>query len=394
MANIELKSTSSARVQKILRVMRKAERSNPWDLPVMASPPTVSAVSTTQPIATLPVAVVVATTPGVINHFGGVSTANVTPALVLATTTRNDGSTFTYSGVVETDTDAPIIGFGFNAPTIAFLIEVDGQFVSYTPTTGTGGGTLYFTLDFGSRKVRRIRIHCSSAIRFVYRTQADKAWAPPTDDVVRFIVMGDSFVAGTGASQLVLSLPNIMGAVLGFRDTRACGIGGTGYVNPGSGTAWKSRDHITDITNNSPDVVVFEHGLNDASLAAQVQAEALLNYQLVRAALPNTPIVVLGAQSGNTGPSANVIACEAAILSAVTQFADPLCKFAPVSNNLGGAWVNGTGRTGAPTGVGNADIYQGGTDGTDGTHPNDLGHAYLARRSAVAVRQAIQSMAV
>lgn len=378
--------------QKLLRVMRKAQNNNIWDLPVMASPPTISAVSNSSPVATLPSVATLSSTPTVINHFGGLSTA-AGGVLTLTTTTRSDGSKFTYSGVVEVESDAPILGFGFQDTSLNFLVEVDGQLASTTPTTGSAaGGTLYFTVDFSSRKVRRVRIHCSSPARFLYKTQADRAWAPGVDDVVRCAVMGDSFVAATGASSLHLSFPNVLGSLLGFRDTRAIGIGGTGYLAPGSGTAWKSLSHISDVTSINPDIVVFEHGLNDASFGSAVQAEALLNYQAVRAACPTAIIVVLGSQSGNSGPSAAVLTVESAISAAVTQMNDRYCKFAAVSADPTGAWINGTGSTGSPTGSGNADIYNGGVSGTDAVHPNDAGHAYLARRAAKAVRSAVQAM--
>lgn len=387
---VEIALTVNARLEKLRRVMTGSRGRNPFDLPVMSSPPTISAVSTTSPAATLPVAVTLITTPSVINHFGGVSSSNGT-ALQVLSVTRNDASRFGYSGYVEVATDAPIIGFGFLTPTIAFLVEVDGVLASQTPTTGAGGGTLYFTLDFASRKVRRIRVHCSSAVRFIYRTQADKAWAPSTDDVIRMAVTGDSLTATTGASQVCLGWVAHAAATLGFRDPRAIGIGGTGYVTPGAGTAWKCRDHISDVTSITPDLIVFAHGANDGSVSAQVQAEALLNYQAVRATT-SAPIVVLGPWPLETGPAANTLAVEAAVSAAVAQFNDPYCKFVPVSADPTGAWINGTGRTGAPTGIGNSDIYNGGTDGTDTAHPNDLGHKYLGLRAAEGIRAAILSM--
>jgi hypothetical protein len=76
----------------------------------------------------------------------------------------------------------------------------------------------------------------------------------------------------------------------------------------------------------------------------------------------------------------------------VTAFNDPYCKFIPQTTDPSGSWINGTGRTGATNGTGNADIYIGGVSGTDTTHPNDLGHLYLAYRAANRIATAIASM--
>lgn len=380
-------------MMKIRRESEIALAGNSWDKPVDASLATVTASATADASTTAGFTLISST--GVCNTLCAKYTSNGT-ALVPTTTTRSDASAFAYSGVVEFVTDAPIVSVGFLTSQIDVLVEINGVFVSETPTTRSGSGTQYVIISFGASAgaVKSVRIFAQTPARFIYRAPLYRVWAPATDGVIRAVITGDSYTAGTGPSSLNLTWSNVLGTLMGWRDTRSCGIGGTGYLAPGSGTAWKCRDHISDVTSVTPDVVVFAHGANDAAYAAaDITAEAVLNYQAVRAALPDTLILVLGPWALASGPSASIQTTEGAISAAVTQMNDPLIKFIKQTTDPAGSWIFGTGRTGATNGTGNADYYIGGVSGADTSHPNDAGSFYLAKRAAAGIRAAIAAVA-
>jgi len=379
-------------IRKIQQAINIAKSQASWGKTADASLATVTTSATADAETTVAYTLISST--GVCNLLGATYTSTGT-AFNLATTTRSDASTFAYSGVMEFWTNSPKISVGYLTSALDCLVEIDGTLVSKTTYTRSGSGTQYLILDFSALAVknRLVRIWSINSPRFIYRTNLYSCWALSTDNIVKCVITGDSYTGATGASSTNLSWANIVGNLLGFRDTRACGIGGTGYLAPSSGTAWKCIHHISDVTTPSPDVVIFAHGANDASYSSSaVTAEALLNYQAVRAALPNAVIIVLGPWALASGPSAGILATEAAILAAVTAFNDPLCKFVRQTTDPAGSWINGTGRTGATNGTGNADIYIGGVAGTDTSHPNDLGHLYLARRASNGVADAIASI--
>lgn len=379
-------------IRKIQQAINIAKSQASWGKTADAALATVTTAASADAGTTVAYTLISST--GVCNLLGATFTSNGT-SFTPATTTRNDASQFAYSGVMEFYTDSPKISVGYVTSALDCLVEIDGTLVSNTTYTRSGSGTQYLILDFSALAVknRLVRIWSINPPRFIYVTALYRCWALATDNLIKCVITGDSYTAATGASSTNLSWANIVGNLLGFRDTRACGIGGTGYLAPATGTAWKCIDHISDVTTPSPDVVIFAHGANDASYStAAVTAEALLNYQTVRAALPNAVIIVLGPWALASGPSASILATEAAILAAVTAFNDPLCKFVRQTTDPAGSWINGTGRTGATNGTGNADIYIGGVAGTDTSHPNDLGHLYLARRASNGVATAIASI--
>lgn len=385
-------SSKTFKIQKIQQVINIAKTQASWAKDANAALATVTTSATADAGTTA--AYTLISTSGVCNLLGAAYTSNGT-AMSPVTTTRSDASTFAYSGLIEFYTDSPKVSIGYLTSTLDCLVEIDGTLVSKTPYTRSGSGTQYLILDFSALAVknRKIRVYSIAPARFINVTTLYRAWALSTDDVVRCVITGDSYTAGTGASSNSLTWASIVGNLLGFRDTRACGIGGTGYLAPATGTAWKCRDHISDVTTPNPDVVIFAHGANDATYTtAAITAEALLCYQTVRASLPNAVIIVLGPWALASGPSFSITEVEGAILAAVTAFNDPLCKFVKQTTDPAGSWITGTGRTGATNGTGNADIYIGGVSGTDTSHPNDSGHLYLARRAANGVAAAIATI--
>lgn len=132
--------------------------------------------------------------------------------------------------------------------------------------------------------------------------------------------------------------------------------------------------------------------INDRMTAsAAIQANALAGLRSARAQYPDTPILVFGCMAGSTGPSTGPLsatASEQAVQAAVAQAADPLTVFVPVSTDVAGPWVSGTGKIGTTTGIGNADRVV----TNDGIHLGDEGCAMIGRRYADAAIRTLRSL--
>jgi len=129
-----------------------------------------------------------------------------------------------------------------------------------------------------------------------------------------------------------------------------------------------------------PSIILNATG-NDPS--GTVRAPALAAMQAYRAALPGVPIIVGGIWPGSGGPSAERVAVEAEVKAAFDLWADPLSWW--VAAAAPASWITGTGKSTAPLGDGNADVYV----ESDGVHPTQAGHDYYGRRWAGAIRSII-----
>ena len=192
---------------------------------------------------------------------------------------------------------------------------------------------------------------------------------------MRGVVFGDSFTER--------SLGKYLPQMLGQPDTRASGVGSSGWIATNGGNAFKAIERVqADVIAAAPHFIVDLFGLNDTgqSTAATTAAGNQL-YDMIQAALPDTLIFMTGPMSPNTASNTNGVAVRDGKLAVCTGRKN--CFF---TDNLGlnPPWVTGTGRSGSPTGNGNADWVTGGTDGSDTTHPTDLlGGQYLAERIAM-----------
>jgi len=221
---------------------------------------------------------------------------------------------------------------------------------------------------------------------------ASQVTAPDTTDHLRVIAIGDSITnGGNGFPDLTaIDWPSLAAKTLGWNDVWNSAIGGTGYIAQGTGNAFPNfGQRLQDVCSNSPDLVIVFGGINDGnSSSAQIQAAALAYFQAVRACLPATPLIVLGAWPGATGPSAGRIAIENAIQAAVNQSNDPATYFVPIATDPNGSWITGTGNVSVPAGDGNADLYI----SPDSVHPTNAGIAYLATHIAAAMSKVIQQI--
>jgi lysophospholipase L1-like esterase len=369
-----------ASVSAMARSAAVARTNNPRVNPIMTTPPTITASGT--PTAGLSnVWINTGAKAAAFNYLGGQPLLDGALFTQLNSVTVSGGYT-PFLGRFEIVADAVKVMFTVlnvaGSATARFI--VNGQYVSLTPTTPAGGGG-YITLDFtaaGGRAVRTITMEGNASLHFQAVTVG------PTETVTRpagvpqrMFVVGDSWVAAGGASSVYTAFPQVMADLLGIRDIWNGGVGGTGYLATASGAQGNYRQRLSDMITAAPDIVVIEDASNDLAFTpAAVQAEvtAYLSAILQQPVLAGIPIVVTGVNGGNIA-TATTAPYETAIANAVAAINDPLVYFIPNISNPAGPYMTGTGNTAAPNGTGNCDLYI----SSDNTHPNDAGHAYLAR---------------
>jgi hypothetical protein len=406
--------------------MDDAVNNSPYRRAVMTTPPTISVSASSDATLGPSVAMVAsnALTPAALNNvafYGGVpspalgyvampvsswapATNGNISSLVGASSPGLTTDQVAWSHAAEIVTDALKAEFClYNSSNRKVMFQVDGQYVDFTGSTSASGSNAdtYFELTFATRKVRRIRVLMSSLLttgmtmlKAIRVSATCSFWKPNLQNVLRAGWITDSYGEGTNGSATIYPIPNaawpvLASELLGIRDCRQLSAGGTGYLANNSGTRSTLRNQLAKFWAQAPfDLLVLGHGYNDtAQSASAVTAEALYCLQQIRAANAGVPIVVLGTQAGATGPGASTLTTEAAVAAAVASFADPLCKFAPVSTDVP-TWLNGTGFSGSTNSTGNSDVYV----DTDHIHPTIVGAEYLSFRTALGVRKAVASM--
>jgi hypothetical protein len=195
-------------------------------------------------------------------------------------------------------TDAPVVEIKQNAGGAQFRVRVDGELISATPITLANDGSFYFQpLTFATRAFRRISVEMSANQKFAgFQVGPNDTVEKPAMRGPKCIVVGDSFTEGTGATSSCMGWVRVFGEAMGWDDVWASGVGATGYLNPSTGGKVKFRDRLTnDVLTQSPQVVVWAGGINDqgAYTGAAIQAEALVCYQAVQAAVPGVIQIVL-----------------------------------------------------------------------------------------------------
>jgi lysophospholipase L1-like esterase len=267
---------------------------------------------------------------------------------------------------------------GVGTPSSNYRIYVDGQYSTATFHTGvpTNGAAYHTKVDFGSRAVRYIRLELLQGGGFggLKVGPNDTVWKPSVPVGPKVVVIGDSFTEGTGSTTAFLGYVQYLAAYLGWVNVTNSGLGSTGYLAatgtiPGPGTPKMpfSGRIQGDVINQSPDIVIFAGGINDAAQQGLQNAVESVHKQ-VRQALPSSLIITLGPfwprSTGYLTSERNAIKAGSASYSDL--FIDTE------------GWFTGTGRVDATTGSGNADLYT----SSDTTHPTVDGHKYIAYRIA------------
>ncbi len=318
-------------------------------------------------------------------------------------------------------------GTQVNLTLIADGLVLAGGFISTTLADGVAGAALnapntFVRIDFGTAAPRRLSLYARSS-------QGPCAIAVAGDDSVQpwdrsaeasMAAMADSY--GGYASALWSSGGPMWeaAALLGIAHIDISAAGGTGYAPnsaPGAGNegdAFPAR--LATTTAGAPDLFITAGGINDNNSlalfpyvtadAARLGFEAATRnyFTSLRAALPQSLLVAMGpwAPRENTPPNpvelskAEAIAAALAAAGGPWVFLDNLrggwrCSSgasAAAGPGEAGPWQTGTGRVGAPTGVGNGDRFV----DRDGTHPTAAGVQHLGARMADGVRAALATL--
>lgn len=119
-------------------------------------------------------------------------------------------------------------------------------------------------------------------------------WPGVTADAPFVAFIGDSWTDGSGATDKV-GYAYLTGRQLGWTH-RVLGVGGSGYVRGGAGNV-PFDERILPAVSGNPDVVVIQGSINERSTPTAELSAAVADTltRLVRAAGPDTAVVVLGA---------------------------------------------------------------------------------------------------
>ena len=195
---------------------------------------------------------------------------------------------------------------------------------------------------------------------------------PPPKPVVthHILVIGDSITQGSGESSFAwpalvwASLKSSVGIVVPI----IAGEGASGYVHPGnSGSVFGER--AASLASPEDELVVFFGSSNDSVASPSALASAARDtFAKTKAAAPAAKLLVIGPVATSPNPPAaiaripGILRDEAQAVGAV--FVDPIAE----------GWL-----------ATNLELI-----GSDGVHPNDAGHQYLAERSGPLIRNALQ----
>ncbi len=249
-----------------------------------------------------------------------------------------------------------------------YRVIVNGRYVDLTGIKTTNNNISPLLLDWtgsGGRQKRDIIIEGYGAsgvpsLYGVYCLPGEGLLAMPTSDRLTMYVAGDSITASTGlpSNAVCDNFAYVAADFLGITDVRAGGLGGTGYLATSGGATWNWQQHIADITDANPDIVVFANGTNDFGnfTNAQILAAAGSCYDKVRAKLPTAPIFVMVSPGGAT--TTGLSPFEDAFAAMIAARNDPNLFFIPMITDPA-PWLTGSGNACVPTGDGNADYYIG-----------------------------------
>ena len=198
------------------------------------------------------------------------------------------------------------------------------------------------------------------------------------DERPKVVIVGDSISEGQGAGHAGDSWAIDLAYRLGIDDPVNVSLGGTGYLRR-AGSRPNFREHIADVSEAfggaPPDAVFVAGGINDCALysPSEIQAEAALYFNGLRAIAPDMGIVVFGPFAGPSGYDAALQACADAIFAA----ADTVDRVHTIDVS---GWVT-------PENAGH--IFSG-VPGDP--HPVLQGHRTYAKKAEIAVRRLLEEL--
>lgn len=270
----------------------------------------------------------------------------------------------------------------------SYRLWVDDQPVTTTATSpAVTTGHVYvmpITLSGYARRRYRLEINHSGGFGGLHVGPTDSLLSRRVTPRPQMLLVGDSYSDGATGVVSLDTYAYQLGILLGV-DMFVDGIGGTGFVATGSATG--KSEYLTRIVNAAtgdarlnPQIVMLQGSVNDSSGSIQTACTTAINQ--VRSQWPNAYIFVTGIMrprqavslitSDTTANTAYRTACTGV---PDLKFIDPVVDL----------WYSGTGRSGATTGAGNADLLM----GTDSVHPTQPGHDFIAPTLAQYIRSAI-----
>ncbi|KGT73729.1 hypothetical protein MA20_43070 [Bradyrhizobium japonicum] len=203
----------------------------------------------------------------------------------------------------------------------------------------------------------------------------------------KILVIGDSHVAGTGATSNLLGMAHRLKEALGVHNVLAQGQGGTGYLTTNIAGTETMRARIpNEITPRNPDLIIGLPGYNDQSpTPAALQAEVTAFLNALATALPGVPYIQVGPPRRGVSGAFTPTQARADAIKAAVQADSRYGRLVFFVDSWAADWEHGTGRVGATTGDGNADTWV----GTDNVHRTDTGHNGWQMQMGPAIRSAL-----
>lgn len=391
------------------------DAASPAMLPVLSSPPTVTATTTVDAALTRDIRYWTAQNAGLFELDGSHLWQQYATSWLRARgcpLTSGGTQTAESYGSATVLTDAPKLQFSvLGHASLRYRISVTApdQRRRYVDPAGhlaaATSGTTYLTVDFGSRALRYVTIEFQQDIGIMgIRTTATDTVLPPNylSKRAEIVTHTDSYGAGTVSDSANANQAAIFGScfasqmtqLLGARQAMS-GMGGTGWINTGVGKL-KFADpvRVAHIAGALPDAIFCFGSTNDqGQTASAVQAEVASFIAQCRAipALARRPIIfsLCTGMYNNGAVMQSVENGIAAAVDAATSAGDTrLALIRTITPTEYPAPITGTGKQGATTGNGNSDLLI----GTDGAHLTVAGVNYWTRLMAEHVVGALATM--
>ena len=267
-----------------------------------------------------------------------------------------------------------IILFG-NGSGESYRLVIDGEVVDRNITVESANDYFYYKYDLATIGIRDFRIEGFNDFAFGGLVLSDGGdMKPQPYSNPSLVLIGDSFIVGTGATDARSGLASITAMNLGFDNYALSAFGGTGWLKdlyPGYGS---TRDTMAnrwqeDVIDKSPSIVIAAGGINDSSLYTSEDMLAALNdsIDLFRANMPNSILFIVAPwnTSAPTPRTGNFALMAADMESACDAYSNVILL--------------------------DPDVI--GYTKSDATHPDEAGHATLGAWLTAQVKLELEAMA-
>jgi lysophospholipase L1-like esterase len=204
-------------------------------------------------------------------------------------------------------TDAAQVDMAFDgaAANLPMEVFVDGQPIA-NPNLLFTANAGWFTLQFVSSKPRLIEVRTAAPFAELLIGPHDSIWRPQPVQKPRMLVVGDSYVGGSGVSTLNQGIYQSIGDLLGIEDVWIDGYGGTGYIARSTIPAGSPGNYVERLPWHilvNPDILVIHGGGgNDVGVVSasggtvstqtdQIRDAVLDYFTQAKDALPNAKLV-------------------------------------------------------------------------------------------------------